>query len=364
MRKRFRFFALYYACWVPFGLVYGLALLVQRPDTPLEGAILTAIWCVAWSGTLGLGVRAIVGRVVRRRQPRSQTVLSLAATVAVFAVCNTGGTVFNIWAGAPRGVYDQYVANAVWWDAVSSLTLGSLLVAIFVVLHANAGLREQRAAAQVAEELRVRAELQALRARLDPHFLFNTLHSIQALVRTDARTAEHALETFGALMRYVLDTERDARTEVTLEEELGFVRSYLALERLRLGDRLHVVEEIQEDALECRVLALTLQPLVENAIRHGIAPRVRGGTLRLAAHVEEDRLEVLVGDDGQGGDPAALANADGLGFRVVQQRLRARYGAAARVDVTAAPHEGWLVRISVPAAASPAGARAARALRP
>jgi LytS/YehU family sensor histidine kinase len=211
----------------------------------------------------------------------------------------------------------------------------------------------------------VKAELQALRARLDPHFLFNTLHSIQALVRSDARSAEQALETFGALLRYVLETERDARDEVTLEDELAFIRSYLALERLRLGDRLRVVEDVQDDALECRILALTLQPLVENAVRHGIAPRARVGTLRLSARVDGDRLEVAVGDDGQGGDPRTLATAEGLGFRVVQQRLQARYGEAARVDVTAAPQEGWLVRLTLPAvvsrAASPAPAAITRA---
>ena len=361
MRDRVRLLALYYACWIPFGLLYGLVLLVQRPDTPLEGAVVTGVWSVVWSGTLGLGVRAIVSCVMRRRRSRAETFAALAVTVVAFAVCNTVGTLLNIRAGAPPDVFEQYVANAVWWDAISSVTLGSLLVAIFAALHANARLREQRAAAQRAEELRVRAELQALRARLDPHFLFNTLHSIQALVRSDAQTAEHALETFGALLRYVLETERDARGEVTLEDELTFVRSYLALERLRLGDRLKVVEEIQDDALECRVLALTLQPLVENAVRHGIAPRARGGTLRLAARVEADRLEVVVGDDGPGGDPATLASAHGLGFRVVQQRLQARYGAAAGVHVTAAPHEGWLVRISMPVPASTADAQAQHA---
>jgi LytS/YehU family sensor histidine kinase len=285
----------------------------------------------------------------------------LGATVVAFAACNVSGTLLSIWTSAPADVFGMYVANAEWWDAVSIITLGSLLFAILSVLHANARLGEQRAAAQRAEELRVRAELQALRARLDPHFLFNTLHSIQALVRSDAGSAEEALETFGALLRYVLETERDARDEVTLEEELAFIRSYLALERLRLGARLRVVEEVQDDALECRVLALTLQPLVENAVRHGIAPRAKGGTLRLAARVEGERIEIVVGDDGQGGDPRSLAAADGLGFRVVQQRLQARYGEAARVDVTAAPQEGWVVRLTLPVVVSAAARRVSRA---
>lgn len=349
LAARLRFLALYYACWLPYAIIYGLALLIQRPDARVSGAIITGAWAMANAGTLGLGVRWGVRQASAKGLSRLQSALVFAGIVVAFAVCNSAGTVLGIWMGAPAQVLKDFLANAIWWDMISGLTMGSLLVAIFIVLNANERLREQRVAAQRSDELRVRAELQALRARLDPHFLFNTLHTITSLVQSDARLAQEALERYGALMRYVLDTDRSQREEVTLEEELTFIRSYVELERLRLGDRLRVVEEIQEDALECRVLALTLQPLVENAIRHGIANRARGGTLRIAAQVEGERLEIVVGDDGSGGDPRLLASAAGVGFRSVQQRLLARYGEAARIDVTSAPHEGWLVRITMPA---------------
>jgi hypothetical protein len=352
LAARLRFLSLYYACWLPYSIIYGLTLLVQRPEAHVTDAVVTGIWALGWSGTLGLGVRWGVRRASVLGLSKVRSALIFATIAAAFAACNSAATVLGIWLGAPRDAFENFISFAIWWELISGLTLGALLVAIFSVLTAHERLREQRLLAQRSDELRIRAELQALRARLDPHFLFNTLHTITSLVQSDAHTAQIALERYGALMRYVLDTDRHQREEVTLEEELVFIRSYVELERLRLGDRLRVVEEIQEDALECRVLALTLQPLVENAIRHGIANRARGGTLRIAAHVDGDQLEIVVGDDGSGGDPRVLASTEGVGLRNVRQRLLARYGGAARIDVTSAPQEGWLVRIRMPATVS------------
>ena len=188
-------------------------------------------------------------------------------------------------------------------------------------------------------------------AQLNPHFLFNALHSITALVRVDPAAGERALEEFAALLRYVLDVNRERNEEVTLEAELGFVRTYLALERLRLGDRLRVVEEIDPDALECLVLAFSLQPLVENAIRHGIAPRAGTGTLRLAASVVEDDLMLEVADDGPGAEATRVADAQGLGLAAVRQRLETRWGPGVRMEIVTAPYNGFLVRLR--AAATP-----------
>src|SRR5947209_11891125 len=111
--------------------------------------------------------------------------------------------------------------------------------------------RVEEARVARAESLRVGAELAALRGQLNPHFLFNTLHTLTALVRRDPATAEHALERFGDMLRYVLDVKRSRREDGTLADELQFVRSYVALEQLRYGDRLRVIEEIEPDALEC-----------------------------------------------------------------------------------------------------------------
>src|SRR5207237_9488782 len=119
---------------------------------------------------------------------------------------------------------------------------------------------------------RVTAELAAPSGPLNPLFLFNTSHTLPALVRRDPATAERALERFGDLLRYLLDVNRAAREDVPLADEMTFVRNYLALEQLRLGERLRVRERIDPEALDCMLPSLTLQPLIEHAVKHGIPP--------------------------------------------------------------------------------------------
>src|SRR5690606_35762227 len=192
-------------------------------------------------------------------------------------------------------------------------------------------------------------ELQALRAQLNPHFLFNTLHALTQLAREDPPATAAALERFGDLLRYVLSAGRDAGADVSLEEELEFVRHYLALEQLRLGDRLRVVEHIDADALDLAVPPLLLQPLVENAVRHGVAPRRHGGTVRLTACDQDGTLVVEVADDGSGAAPDAWHTAEGLGLQAVRRQLHARFSRAGRMEIHTAPDAGFRVRITAPA---------------
>jgi sensor histidine kinase YesM len=133
-----------------------------------------------------------------------------------------------------------------------------------------------------------------------------------------------------------------------LEEEIAFTRGYLALERIRLGDRLIVEEAIDENALDSLIPALTLQPLVENAVRHGIAPRSRGGTIRIDVRIEGERLLLVVEDDGMGADPAEAEDANGLGLRTVRQRLNARYDGLSCLAVRTSPGDGFRVDVSLP----------------
>jgi LytS/YehU family sensor histidine kinase len=249
---------------------------------------------------------------------------------------------------------------------VSGLFLYGVVAAVGHAVAVGRRLREREAAA-------TRAELHALRAQLDPHFLFNTLHSLVALARRDPAAVERGLETFGALLRYVLDANRrgagtptPARgaagdDDVALADEMTFVRDYLTLERLRLGDRLRVVEALDDEALDCAVPPFTVQPLAENAIRHGLAPRAAGGTLRLSATVDDAGvLTIEVADDGVGCDPARPSLASGIGLGLVRRRLLARFGPTALMETTAAPASGFRVRIAVPAERPPARSAAYR----
>jgi sensor histidine kinase YesM len=210
-------------------------------------------------------------------------------------------------------------------------------------------------AARAQENLRARelaaagAELQALRAQLDPHFLFNTLHSLTQLAREDPVATQDALERFGELMRYVLRSGRDATADVSLEEELDFVRDYLALEKLRLGDRLRVIEDIDADALELSLPPLLLQPLVENAVRHGLAPRREGGTIRLKAQLAKDMLAIEIADDGGGAEPEAWRRAAGLGLKAVDRQLQTRFPRRGELAITTGPQAGFSARLRFPA---------------
>ena len=210
-------------------------------------------------------------------------------------------------------------------------------------------LREQELAVVQADRLRVRAEMEALRGQLNPHFLFNSLHSITALVRDDPKRAEEALLQFSALLRRLLDLKRDSADEVPLAEEMRFVDDYLAIEQLRLGERLVVERDIAVEAAECWLPAFSVQALVENAIHHAVAPRRQGGRLQIRASTSANRLVVEVKDDGPGANPTVVAQATGVGLSVIRQRLQLRHGENAELQIVTAPGAGFCARLELPA---------------
>ena len=345
-----RFWLLYAAAWIPLAVIY--ALLIAEPGVPIPDAITGSLMSVIPAALLGAMVIRLTERITDATPGRARF-LALHTMLALFyAVGWCGAIAASIYWGAPREVFDKFLQTALGWQFVTALMLYALIAGIASAIRSSRRLRAQEAAAVRSEALRVRAELQALRAQLNPHFLFNTLHSLITLVRRDPPQAEAALERFGDLLRYVLDVNRDLLDEVAVADELNFVRSYLSLEQLRLGDRLNVEERIDPDTLDCLIPSFTLQPLVENAIRHGIAPQARGGALRISTRLEGDRLAMAVADDGAGALVESLGSAEGLGLRAVRQRLEARYGTEATFQVTTAPGEGFTVRITLPAVAS------------
>jgi sensor histidine kinase YesM len=193
--------------------------------------------------------------------------------------------------------------------------------------------REQAARATKAEALRERAVLEALRSQLNPHFILNTFHALVGLLRREPAIAETALERLGDLLRYSLRVQRDRIDELPLREECAFVESYLALERLRLADRLRVSIEIPPGAMECLVPTFAVQILVENAIRHAIAPRAAGGLLQIRAQQIDGRLHLAVKDEGTGDSVGASIEGSRMGLRLLQERLAALYGSGAKLTL-------------------------------
>jgi LytS/YehU family sensor histidine kinase len=210
----------------------------------------------------------------------------------------------------------------------------------------------QAAAAATARSQATAAHLAALQARLNPHFLFNSLNTVAALVRTSPPAAERVIENLSDVLRATL--ERSGAAEGSVRDEVGYVRAYLALEQERWGDRLTVTWDVADDALEMSLPPLLLQPLVENALRHGLAARMSGGTIQVRIRVDGGRLELSVTDNGVGFAPAWR---EGTGLSSVRQRVETLYGAEGRVIVERSG-PGASVRVSVPSlrfAPSPRG---------
>ena len=218
----------------------------------------------------------------------------------------------------------------------------------FVILgHALAFRAEAQARAvreaQLESQL-ARAQFQALQRQLQPHFLFNTLHTISALVHRDVDAADRMIERLGDLLRMTL--RRGDAAEVPLAEELEHVRHYLEIEQTNMGRRLTVSIDVPLDVMSCAVPALLLQPLVENAVRHGLAPRAAGGHVRIAAARAGSSLELSVEDDGIGFGTGA--SRVGIGLENTRQRLQQLYGGGGRFRLESPAHGGVEVRMTLP----------------
>ncbi len=181
---------------------------------------------------------------------------------------------------------------------------------------------------------------------LNPQQLLTPTGTFVGTVDPFQLEGEGALEQLAACLRHVLEVNALDTEEIALGDELAFVRDYLALERLRHGDRLQVVEEIEGDLLDAPVMPFVLQPLVENAIRHGMAPLARPVTIRLVARAQEEVLQLEVADDGAGG--TAQSRDGGIGLHAIRRRLHARHGSSAGLQVTTAPGEGFGVHLTLP----------------
>jgi two-component system, LytTR family, sensor kinase len=201
------------------------------------------------------------------------------------------------------------------------------------------------------KRLVLEARLDALQRQINPHFLFNTLNSIASLVRFRPDTAREMIVKLANLLRALL---KDHDTYVPLREELSFTDDYLDIEVVRFGtEKLRVVKELDERTLDILVPSILLQPLIENSIKHGLEPRIHGGTVTIRSRMQGECLIVEVEDDGVGivmKPPSSLERQGaGIGMKNVRERLEVLYGGQARFTVVSRPGRGTLVSIEIPA---------------
>jgi two-component system, LytTR family, sensor kinase len=209
-------------------------------------------------------------------------------------------------------------------------------------------IEQARRETQLVKQL-VEAELRALRAQINPHFLFNSLNSVAALIAVDPRAAEEMIVRLAKIFRHVL-TYHD-RPFSPIREEVSFLETYLEIEKVRFGDRLRVNFDIQESVAQLSVPTLILQPLVENSIKHGLGPKVGENQLTIRARQQSDYLELTVEDNGVGADVLMKPSGNkstGLGLRNVEERLQTVYRGSARFFFESRPRTGSRARILIP----------------
>ena len=226
------------------------------------------------------------------------------------------------------------------------------ILGVYYVLDYHHRWREREVRAAELERALSAAQLQALKMQLHPHFLFNALNSIAALMHSDVEAADTMLVRLSDLLRRALD--QAGAQEVTLGQELDFLRPYLDIEKVRFQERLSVDFAIPAELLDARVPNLILQPLVENAIRHGIAPRTAPGRITVSAVREGETLRLEVRDNGRGLFEGR-APIEGIGLSNTRERLQRLYGEAQSFTLVNLPEGGMAARVALPLRPVPAG---------
>ena len=309
---------------------------------------------MSWTEAITIGfvemtgwvLMALVAFAVARRVPIQRgrmirfILVYLASMVGAFVLRESWQVLVYSVAGRARPTFWRAIMMAAALKAlIYSLLLGVGYALVFARQLHERELRE----AQLETEL-LSAHLNVLKMQLQPHFLFNTLNSISSLMYADVGAADRMVARLADFLRQTLRT-LDTQ-EVTLQEEMNFLTLYLDIERTRLRDRLEVCLDVDEGARVALVPHLILQPLVENAIRHAIAPRVEGGRVTILAKRQGDRLQLVVRDDGPGlrSDP----NTTGLGLRNTRQRLQHLYPGMHRFAMRNGPDGGAEVEVEIP----------------
>ena len=203
-----------------------------------------------------------------------------------------------------------------------NLLIYAVIVSISHTAAYYAKYQDQTLQAAELEKRLTEARLQALQMQLNPHFLFNTLHAISALMHKDVELADRMIVRLSELLRYALESTHEQ--EVTLEQEMHFLERYLEIERTRFGERLQIVTQLAPETLRAKIPNLLLQPLIENAIQHGIEPHARPGVVEIAAERQDGRLVVRVRDNGNG-LPAGRTFKEGVGLANCRARLEQLY---------------------------------------
>jgi two-component system LytT family sensor kinase len=374
-----------------FAAVFIIGIVVRKltnqgaMDLSLEGALFAGFFGGVWIGT---GVGAAIGAVCYLfREPVALPFYTAAGFMSGFlvAILGSGGEIWNYSLNPLSMIYNflenlwrrrldrnfipfaalflfaaaRYVILERTWERgllygflpqnnfTLILELISVICSLGIALKLANNARIELLLREEEHQL-MHARLVTLRSQINPHFLFNTLNSISALIRTDAERAREMTRQLASIFRKALDENNDTHS---LRDEIAFIDDYLAIERVRFGDeRLRVVKDLDQAAIDAQVPVMILQPLIENAIKHGISRRLDGGTIRINARPLARGIEIEIENDGVPFADCALDTllSRGLGLRNVIERITLYTCGEGRLAISPRPSGGAVVRLSIP----------------
>ncbi|MBL0313572.1 MAG: histidine kinase [Holophagaceae bacterium] len=344
--------AMYWGGWTLAGLYMASMYLVSvRTGLQMESAFRALGFDLALNygwGVVSLGTLALVRRfpLHHGNNVKAWTVHAAASLIITCVGIAMMAALVPWFYEAQHPFLVRFWRFAKWYFHYCFLIYYWGLVGLYEGIAVYQRYKDRQLAASQLEAKLSQAQLQALKMQLNPHFLFNTLNAVSALMHSDPSTADRMLLKLGNLLR--LNLEQSPEQETSLEQEIAFLEGYLEIEQLRFGDRLRVQIEVPKPLLGAQVPTFVLQPLVENAIKHGLSDRASGGTIHIRARQDGQRLFLEVEDDGSGAPGTHRGTGIGIGTQNTRSRLAQLYGEEHSFELKFPPAGGALAQISLP----------------
>lgn len=356
-QRRWTRLALIWGIWTFIGIVFTLqsyftSYRSEQPMSLLDAAYLQFTWSYLWALATPLVLWAASRLPIERSNWLRPSLLHLLISLGLSIIVTALGHVL-VWLYWGHQLGRPFSFARMGRFVVANFSEGIGIYMLIALLSYSFSYYRRYRQSQIKtlqlEAQLSHAQLQALKMQLHPHFLFNTLHSISALLNKDPESARKMITRLGDFLRLTL--ENSGSQEVTLEQEMAFLSCYLEIERIRFQDRLLTRIDVPQQTLDAKVPNLILQPIVENAIRHGIAPRSGPGLLEIQAERRNSTLRIQVRDNGPGlsshRTPENLFKK-GLGLANTEKRLAQLYGAAHLFDLSDKPEGGLVVTLEIP----------------
>jgi len=349
MGKTIRRYALVFAAWLPFFVVW-VFFTMNYGHYRFFPALLASLISMGTASALGI----LVGHVCQRWPwPARVTFRFYLSHILLAVVYAWVWSYSEYWLETlPSGKsawHELWNSPILGWQILMGVWLYGLFAGVAYAVQTRNRLQEKETLAARAEALANAARLDAIRARLNPHFLFNALHTLAALAKFRPAMAEGAIERLGDMLRYTL--KEDGRELVEFSEEYEFTRQYIAFEQLRYEGRLKVDLQVDQECFSFDIPPFSMQTLAENAVHHAISVRPEGGSIWITCRCGEGRLTVTVRDDGPGECPDG-AQSHQFGLRSLRERLRSAYGGASDLQ-THSNSGGFEASFVVPASEGP-----------